>query len=478
MAGEAFRPRDAAGAAGGDGGSGPAGPSADDAGASLAEALRRCAEGDRGGVEELRAWQGGRLRAVLLRILQDPALTDRVLDAALDDIFRNAALLHALGRGPVEDRVFGLLRRHAYAALRKAPPPPVRLVPEPPPAPAAAPPPPPRTPEQPAPEPLFRERRTPEPPAPEPPHQARRPTPEPARPGLTPGGRATPLAPEPAPAARRPAAPTGWEAPWDEGEEEDWEAPPRRRGWLRLLLVWLAAAALGFASAWLFVRLLDRPSAPTLPELGPPPIEEPPVTAPPPAASPPPTALPPPVEAPPGAPPPGLGDPPAVEPAPEPAPRDLLGEPLEAPEPPPVRVEPPAAPVPPPEAAAPADPVEPAAPAGGPATGEAALPPEARVFIHHAAGDRMAAARAEELSARLRESGAAVVVVRPVPFGVRGLSVRYFHPEDQEAAQRVLEATRAALAGQVGAAPGGPSDFTSFRPAPRLGTIEIWLPGG
>ena len=33
----------------------------------LAVALQRCAEGDRGGVDVLRAWQGGQLRDVLLQ---------------------------------------------------------------------------------------------------------------------------------------------------------------------------------------------------------------------------------------------------------------------------------------------------------------------------------------------------------------------------------------------------------------------------
>jgi hypothetical protein len=105
--------------------------------------------------------------------------------------------------------------------------------------------------------------------------------------------------------------------------------------------------------------------------------------------------------------------------------------------------------------------------------------PVARLFVHHTAGDPGATARARALAERLRDRGAAVVIVRPVPFAVRGLSVRYFHDADRAAATAAV-ADAAAVAGDPadqGAAL-RPADFTSFRPAPRPGTIEIWLPGG
>jgi hypothetical protein len=98
------------------------------------------------------------------------------------------------------------------------------------------------------------------------------------------------------------------------------------------------------------------------------------------------------------------------------------------------------------------------------------------VFIHYTAGDEAAAARARELAVRLEERGAALVATRSVPFAVRGLSIRYFHAQDRAGAAAVV-ADAAAFAGRT-PAPAGPSDFTDFTPAPRMGTIEVWLPGG
>jgi hypothetical protein len=106
-----------------------------------------------------------------------------------------------------------------------------------------------------------------------------------------------------------------------------------------------------------------------------------------------------------------------------------------------------------------------------------AVPGSARLFIHHSVADPAAAARARALAQRLQQRGASVVIVRPVPFGIRGLSVRYFHGTDRPGAAAVL-ADAAAFAGDGQAAADRPTDFTGFEPAPRPGTIEIWLPGG
>lgn len=460
-------------------GGGPAAPVQGDP--DLVAALERCAAGDRDGADALRAWQGGRLHDVLLRILGDSSLADRVLDAVLDDLFRNAAMISALGRGPVEDRVFGLLRRHAYAALRQggggvsAPPRPVPSL-RPAPDPVVAAPPPPRSPPLPPPSPPPPSAPvTAAPPSPPPSPPTPSPLPEPVagpiapRAGLTAAGVVTPLEPEPT--LRRPGGAADEIAPvhFDDEDDDEWEAePPRWRGWARVVSAWLAACVLGFAVAYLVSLVLDRQAE----------FFEPEEVAPPLSSSPPPV----------------LAPARPVEPAapPEPSSREILGEPLEAPEPPPVTVPPPSEP-----AAAAPQPEQPAAPtvasppppspqaavpvpptAGG-AASAAPLSPQARVFIHHSANDRAAAARAAALASELQEQGASVVAVRSVPFGIRGLSVRYFHPGDRAPAAQVLDLTKGALAETAAAsAPSSPSDFTSFSPAPRLGTIEVWLPGG
>jgi hypothetical protein len=422
---------------------------------ALTAALERCAAGDRSGVDELRAWQGGRLRDVLLRILGEENATDRVLDAVLDDLFRNAPMVTALGRAPAEDRVFGLLRRHAYAALRQGTPTPSRPAPPIRPAPnpvvTAAPP-------SPAPPPAPKAAVPPTPPAPLPPYSPEPvAAPEPQRPALVPAGVVTPL--EPAPTPRRPGTPDELAPVHFEDDEDEWEEPSRWRGWLRVALAWLLACAIGFAVAYLASLVLNHQAELFEAEEAPPSLASPP----------------PPVEVPA----PAAPETPTAEPPPdEPSPRELLGAPLEAPEPPPVTVDPPREP-PPEPAAPPSAPrsVKPAPAADAPSAA-APLPSQARVFIHHSASDRAAAARATTLASRLLDQGASVVAARPVPFGIRGLSVRYFHPGDRDAAAQVLEVTKVALDEEGADAPSSPADFTSFSPAPRFGTIEVWLPGG
>lgn len=490
----------------------------------LNSALARCAEGDRQGIDDLRAWEDGRLRTMLLRMVGDPDLADSVLTAALDDVFRNAGMLVAVGQGPSDDRVFALVRRHAYAALRTrehraAAPPPVPLRPAPP----AAPPPPAApasttpAPAPPAPDPVV------VPPSPLATDRSLDDLPdEPSPPAPMALGVATRV-PE-APRVRRPGLRDSVEEDGDDEEDEspfdDDEGEPRRRRWLLAAFAWIAAALVGFGIAvvvagWLMVEPPVSPSP------------APPVPSPSPAPPPPPPAeqvapLPPPAAG------TGTGEPPAgARPS---SSRDLLGDPLEAPDPVslptlPSRVIPaptaaprPAAPVPaapPPAAARPAAtpepsaaapppsarplaageppareaPVRPAPPAPAPAppaevlpapdrglSAAAVLPDSARLFIHHSAGDPATAARARALAQRLQQRGASVVIVRPVPFGIRGLSVRFFHEADRAAAAAVLGDV--ASFGGSRSGPVRPTDFTAFEPAPRPGTIEIWLPGG
>ena len=91
---------------------------------------------------------------------------------------------------------------------------------------------------------------------------------------------------------------------------------------------------------------------------------------------------------------------------------------------------------------------------------------QARVVIHYP--ERGGFERAEEIVRLLRALGTAEVETRPVRYAVERQSIRYFHAADREASA------------QISLARGGggetPSDFTFFRPSPRRGTIEIWLP--
>jgi hypothetical protein len=124
--------------------------------------------------------------------------------------------------------------------------------------------------------------------------------------------------------------------------------------------------------------------------------------------------------------------------------------------------------------------ITPAAPAPVPSARpvvEAALPQGLRVFVHFSVGNDRAAARARALEETLRQRGVGIVGTVPVQFPIGRPSVRYFHPEDRVAAIRLLGTARDQLAANR-EAPLAPSDFTSFRPSPRPGTLEVWLPSG
>ena len=95
--------------------------------------------------------------------------------------------------------------------------------------------------------------------------------------------------------------------------------------------------------------------------------------------------------------------------------------------------------------------------------------PGHRVVIHFLAHSRTAESEANWLAASLPPNlGSATT--RPVTDVPRIATLRYFWVEDKDAAQ--------ALAHNLG----GPEvtwtvrDFTSFRPKPSPGTIEVWLP--
>ncbi|WP_217330462.1 hypothetical protein [Paracoccus sp. Z118] len=77
--------------------------------------------------------------------------------------------------------------------------------------------------------------------------------------------------------------------------------------------------------------------------------------------------------------------------------------------------------------------------------------------------------RTAELVGLLLAAGTAEVETRPVRYPVERQSIRYFHAADRD------------VSGLIGDMVGGGgratvSDFTHFRPSPRNGTVEIWLP--
>ncbi len=74
--------------------------------------------------------------------------------------------------------------------------------------------------------------------------------------------------------------------------------------------------------------------------------------------------------------------------------------------------------------------------------------------------------RLEAIMGALRSTGYPLEKPRRVGFTVSRTNLRYFHPEDRQAAELLA----AAVGGKV-------RDFTNFRPSPKPGTIEIWLKG-
>ena len=89
-----------------------------------------------------------------------------------------------------------------------------------------------------------------------------------------------------------------------------------------------------------------------------------------------------------------------------------------------------------------------------------------RIVIHHPARTDAALRRAQALAATL--PGAEIRAVRASPATP---GVRFFFAADRDAAQALARVVRASAGAQVAVA-----DFSHFRPLPRPGTLEIWLP--
>ncbi len=94
-------------------------------------------------------------------------------------------------------------------------------------------------------------------------------------------------------------------------------------------------------------------------------------------------------------------------------------------------------------------------------------PPRAdAVLVHVLVPADGAAQTAETLSEAVAALGYTRREPAPVSITIRQTQVRFYHPEDAEAAQLVAETV------------GGPArDFTAFRPSPPEGTIEVWIEG-
>ncbi len=363
-------------------------------GSTVEEALALCETGEWDGIRQLREWNDGRLRITLERMLGDEALAVQALEAALDDIWRHAGAHRALGVN-AEDWLFGRLRQVAHLYRSSSAPTHLRAVP-----------------------------------------RAVDPTLDVPQPAAAPVETIQPLgepdsdSPELVNSRlRRPSAPVQ-SRPIDRAP-----VPPARRRirrrWLRVVLLWLVAGALGFALALAGLLWLTRT-----------PLFDGAVEQAMPASS-----------------------PTAEAPVPPPSARDLVGPPLRAPEPP--------SDVLAPETLAPSAPTPvrptPAAPR------DAAVVPSARVVIHHG-GDAESREVAQRLADQLRRANYGTVEIRTVPFEIGSASVRFFHGEDRLAAQQLVNALGPFLVWQGRAAPTAPIDFTDYRPLPSPGSLEIWLP--
>jgi hypothetical protein len=101
---------------------------------------------------------------------------------------------------------------------------------------------------------------------------------------------------------------------------------------------------------------------------------------------------------------------------------------------------------------------------------------EPRLFVHYRRGDGDSADAAAEVARGLERDGFEVVDRRAVPSAPQRASVRYFFAEDRAAALEVAGMLADELREQ-----GLPGDselkaMTGYSPAPRRGTIEVWLP--
>jgi hypothetical protein len=100
-----------------------------------------------------------------------------------------------------------------------------------------------------------------------------------------------------------------------------------------------------------------------------------------------------------------------------------------------------------------------------------------RVFLHYTAGQPGERERTMRLAEQLRQRGLTVADIRAVQQTPRSALIRYYYANDREHARSLAEA----LAG-VSSEAGTPSrwsvsDFTRYHAPPRVGNVEVWIPG-
>lgn len=100
-----------------------------------------------------------------------------------------------------------------------------------------------------------------------------------------------------------------------------------------------------------------------------------------------------------------------------------------------------------------------------------------RVFVHYSSEQPGAADAAAEVAGNLREQGFTVADIRAVPLRIDTASVRYFYPGDRAKAEALHDALGSALRGR-GFSAGDLKSMTGYDPAPRRGTLEVWVPAG
>lgn len=106
-----------------------------------------------------------------------------------------------------------------------------------------------------------------------------------------------------------------------------------------------------------------------------------------------------------------------------------------------------------------------------------AVSPPTRVFVHFSTLDAGGAEAARRLSRHLRDRGFGVADIRAVPFTIAMPRVRYFFADDRESA-RGLSRAFAEFRRDTGTLrqPVRLEDYAHYRPQPREGNVEVWLP--
>jgi hypothetical protein len=93
-----------------------------------------------------------------------------------------------------------------------------------------------------------------------------------------------------------------------------------------------------------------------------------------------------------------------------------------------------------------------------------------RILVHAPSG--LTPDEADGAMAAVDAAGFVAATRVPVQLTIGSTNVRYYHPEDAEAAELIA----ASISEETGS-PALARDFTDFRPQPLAGTIEVWLAG-